>query len=96
MRIANWTVAALVLVSAIPALAQTTANVRADARAKAQPVLPNTAVVQQNMYQQNQQVQQGANQDTVQSQQRVQALSQRNQQLLQGQQSTAAGATTPR
>ena len=78
---------------ASPAFAQTTANVHAAAQAKVQPVVPNTAAVQQNMYQQNQQAQQGALQDTTQSQQRVQALSQRNQQMLQGQQSTGTGVT---
>jgi serine phosphatase RsbU (regulator of sigma subunit) len=93
MRIANWAVATLAILSAAPAFAQTTANVHAAAKAKVQPVVPNTAVVQQNMYQQNQQAQQGALQDTTQSQQRVQALSQRNQQMLQAQQSTGASVT---
>ncbi len=94
MRIANWAVATLAFLCVAPAFAQTTANVHAAAaKANVQPVVPNTAVVQQNMYQQNQQAQQGALQDTTQSQQRVQALSQRNQQMLQGQQSTGAGVT---
>ncbi len=87
MRIAFWTAAALAILGAAPALAQTTANVHASAAAKinAPSAVPNTAAVQQNMYQQNQQAQQGAQQDTTQSQQRVQALDQRNQQMLQSQ-----------
>jgi hypothetical protein len=96
MRIALWTAAALAILGAVPAFGRTTATVRAGAAAKvtAPPVVPNTATVQQNMYQQDQQAQQGALQDTTQSQQRVQALSQRNQQMLQDQQSTSTSATS--
>jgi hypothetical protein len=95
MRIANWAVATLAFLCAAPAFAQTMANVHATgaARARVQPVVPNTAAVQQNMYQQNQQAQQGALQDTTQSQQRVQTLNQQNQQMLQDQQSTGTGVT---
>jgi hypothetical protein len=94
MRIALWA-AALAILGAAPAFGQTTATVHANtaARVNVPAVVPNTAAVQQNMYQQNQQAQQGALQDTTQSQQRVQALSQRNQEMLQTQQSTSAGVT---
>ncbi len=93
MRIA-YLAATLAVLTAGAAVAQTTTNVHGPAAvARVQPVVPNTAMVQQNMYQQNQQAQQGALQDTTQSQQRIQALSQRNQQMLQGQPSTGAGIT---
>lgn len=94
MRIALWAAATLAVLGTVPAFGQTTAAVHtgAAAKVKAVPVVPNTATVQQNMYQQNQQAQQGALQDTTQSQQRVQALSQRNQQM-QSQSSTGAAVT---
>ena len=94
MRIAYLT-ATLAILAVGPAVAQTAAGIHAPATANptVQPIVPNTSAVQQNMYQQNQQAQQGALQDTTQSRQRVQALSQRNQQMLQGQQSTGTSVT---
>jgi hypothetical protein len=94
MRVAFWA-AALAVLAAAPTFGQTAATVHANPATnfRAQPMLPNTAVVQQNMYQQNQAAQQGAQRDTTQSQQRIEALSQRNEQVLQAQEPTGTSAT---
>ncbi|HTJ64737.1 MAG TPA: hypothetical protein VL899_13105 [Alphaproteobacteria bacterium] len=90
MRMAIYAAAASALLAFAPALAQAQ---HAPATVKPPAATTGTAAIgvspnmsnTQNLYQQNQQVLQGTQQDTVKSQQQMQILNQRNQQMMQSQ-----------